>query len=235
MIMEKERAIQCVPVEMMGRLKELSTKLWEAKSPASVHLSAILEEFEHDIKSLGQIIKEYETDYAARLAAGQVKSGQKEERLKKEVEDLKARLEKSEAARDEAFKRLAEFRTAVSEREALLSELKMKTAEQEGELNSRYVARMQELYDKVSRKELALLARWEEKNRDLEAKVHEFEGARAARDKQLKLREKALEEEFNARKAELIKAFDRIRVGLEAREKALAGREPAKKTKGGAI
>ena len=137
--------------------------------------------------------------HAERLQAGHDKYEQKEGRLKKEIEDLKARLAKSEAARGEALKRLEEFRSVLSDRETLLAELKMRTAEQEGELNSKYVTRMQELYEKVSKKELDLLLRWEDKNRALEARSQEFEGERAARERQLKLREKALEEEFNSR------------------------------------
>ena len=39
------------------------------------------------------------------------------------------------------------------------------------------------------------------------------------------MREKALEEDLNGRKAELIKTFDRIRADLEAREKAVAAHE----------
>ena len=233
--MEKERAIQCVPVELMERLKDLAARLWESKSPASVHLTAILEEFEPDVKSLGQLVKEYDEDYAERLQAGQNKYEQKESRLKKEIESLGARLAKSEAARAAALKRLEEFRAVLSDRETLLAELKMRAAEQEGELNSKYVSRMQELYEKVSKKELDLLLRWEDKNRALEARSQEFEGERAARERQLKLREKALEEEFNSRKSELIKTFDRIREGLEAREKALAAREAQQPAKGGGI
>jgi chromosome segregation ATPase len=235
MIMEKERAIQCVPVELMERLKDLASRLWESKSPASVHLTAILEEFEPDVKSLGQLVKEYDEDYAERLQTGQNKYEQKEGRLKKEIEDLKARLAKSEAARAEALKRLEEFRAVLSDRETLLAELKMRTAEQEGELNSKFVTRMQELYERVSKKELDLLLRWEDKNRALEARSQEFESERAARERQLKLREKALEEEFNSRKSELIRTFDRIREGLEAREKSLAAREAPPPAKGGGI
>lgn len=233
--MEKERAIQCVPVELMERLKDLASRLWESKSPASVHLTAILEEFEPDVKSLGQLVKEYDEDYAGRLQAGQSKYEQKEGRLKKEIEDLKARLAKSETARAEALRRLEEFRAVLSDRETLLAELKMRTAEQEGELNSKFVTRMQELYEKVSKKELDLLLRWEDKNRALEARSQEFESERAARERQLKLREKALEEEFNSRKSELIRTFDRIREGLEAREKSLAAREAQQPAKGGGI
>jgi len=233
--MEKERAIQCVPVELMDRLRDLAAKLWDSKNPASVHLTAILEEFDPEVKALGNMIKEYEDDYAARNRAGQSRFEQKEARLKQELEDLKARLAKVEASRAEALKKLGEMRAASSERDAALAEVKQKTAEQEGDLNSKYVARMQELYEKVSKRELEMLARWEDKNRELEASAQEFESSRAAREKQLRAREKSLEEEFNARKAELIRTFDRIREGLEAREKALAAREAQDAGKGRGI
>ena len=57
----------------------------------------------------------------------------------------------------------------------------------------------------------------------------------AAKVKQLKTRELALEEDFNARKGDLIKTFDRIRAGLEAKEKELAEREAGRPAKGGAL
>ncbi|OGR80216.1 MAG: hypothetical protein A2X32_06125 [Elusimicrobia bacterium GWC2_64_44] len=229
--MEKEKAIQCVPVELIDRLKALAARLWSEKNPVSVHLNAVLEEFGPDLKSLGQIINDYETEYAGRAAKHREDCARGEARLRKEIEDLKARLAGSEAARAEALKRIEELRAALSEREDALGALKVKTSETEGDLNSRYVAKMQELYEKVNRKELDMLARWEEKNKSLETRSQEFEAQQATRGKQLKLRERALEEEFNARKAELIRTFDRIREGLEARERAL----PQAPAKGGGL
>lgn len=232
MIMEKERSIQCVPVDFVERLRVLAAKFWEEKNPASVHLNALLEEFGPDIKSLSHIIEEYESDYSGRLEAGRAKWESKEAGLRKEIEDLRARLARTETSRGEALKRLEALRALLSDKEAALAELKMRTSEAEESLNSKYVARMQELYEKVSRKELDMLARWEEKNKDLETRTQEFETARDARDRQLKIREKELEEEFLARKSELIRTFDRIREGLEAREKALAGREAKEQPQG---
>lgn len=229
--MEKEKAIQCVPVELIDRLKALAARLWSEKNPVSVHLNAVLEEFGPDLKSLGQIIGEYEAEYASRAAQHREVCARGEARLAKEIEELKGRLAGSEAARAEALKRIEELRAALSEREDALGALKVKTSETEGDLNSRYVAKMQELYEKVNKKELDMLARWEEKNKSLETRSQEFEARQAAGSRQLKLREKALEEEFNARKAELIRTFDRIREGLEARERAL----PQGPAKGGGI
>jgi vacuolar-type H+-ATPase subunit I/STV1 len=233
--MEKESAIQCVPVELIGRLKALASRLWSEKNPVSVHLNAVLEEFEPDVKSLGHIIKEYESEYSARLAQHQDACAAKEGRLRKELEDLTARLAGAETVRDEALRRVEEMRAALAERGNALSALKVKSSETEGDLNSRYVAKMQELYDKVNKKELDMLARWEEKNKSLETRSQEFEADLAARGRQQKLREKALEEEFNARKAELIRTFDRIREGLEVRERALAAGEAKTPAKGGAL
>jgi chromosome segregation ATPase len=233
--MEKERAIQCVPVELIERLKALAAKLWDDRNPASVQLNTILEEFGPDMKTLGNIIKDYEADYSGRLAASQSKFEQKESRLKKEVEDLKARQAGIESSRAEALKKSEELKAAFAARESLLADLRMKTTEDEGALNSKYVARMQELYEKVNKKELEMLSRWEEKNKAVETKLQELEGEYAARGRQLKLRERALEEDFNARKAELIKTFDRIRAGLEAKEKELSAREETAAKKGGTI
>lgn len=229
--MEKEKAIQCVPVELIDRLKALGSRLWAEKNPVSVHLNAVLEEFEPDVKSLGHIIKEYEAEYAGRAAQYREDCARGEARLRKELEEVKARLAGVETSRAEALKRIEELRAALSERENALGALKVKTSETEGDLNSRYVAKMQELYEKVNKKELDMLARWEEKNKSLETRSQEFEAQQAARDRQLKVREKALEEEFNARKAELIRTFDRIREGLEARERAL----PQAQAKGGGL
>ena len=235
MIMEKERAIQCVPVELLERLKALSAKLWEDRNPTSVHLNAILEEFEPDMKALSNTIKEYEAEYSSRVASSQSKFEQKEARLKKEAEDLRARLAAAERSLSEALKKNEELKSTFNEREALLAELRMKTSEDEGALNARYVARMQELYEKVNKKELEMLARWEDKNKAVEAKLQDLDGDYAAKVKQLKMRELALEEDFNARKADLIKTFDRIRAGLEAKEKELAEREEGRPAKGGTL
>lgn len=233
--MEKERAIQCVPVEMLERLKSMSAKLWEDRNPASVHLNAILEEFEPDVKALANTIKEYEAEYAGRAASSQSKFEQKEAWLKKELEELKTRLASAEASRSEAVRKNEELKAAFNAREAILAELRMKTAEDEGSLNTRYVIRMQELYEKVNKKELEMLTRWEDKNKALEAKQQDLDGDHAVKVKQLKMREMALEEDFNARKADLIKTFDRIRAGLEAKEKELAAREEGRPAKGGAL
>ncbi|OGR44974.1 MAG: hypothetical protein A2X35_06150 [Elusimicrobia bacterium GWA2_61_42] len=220
--MEKELAIQCVPAEMLQRLKALADRLWEDKNPASVHLNAILEEFEPDLKTLGHIIKEYEADYAGRLAFNEREHAQKESRLREEISDFSRRLFELDKEHAAGLKKIEELKAALNAREAVLSELKSKTLEDGSELNSKYVDKMQELYDRVNRKELEMLARWEEKNSGLDAKVQVLESDFAAKVKQFSLRERALEEDFKARKAELIKTFDRIRADLEAREKALA-------------
>lgn len=261
--MEKERAIQCVPVEMLERLKALAARFWEDRNPASVHLNAVLDEFEPDLRALGHVIKEYEADYSRRLASSQDEYAQKESLLRKMIEDLKARLAGVETSRAEALRRTEELKAALNAREELLAELKSKNAEYESGLNAKYSARMEELYSKVSKKEqemmaqweeknkaletkalelnakadkkeAEILARWEEKNKALETAARELESDYDAKGKQLKLREKALTEDFNAKKAELIKTFDRIRAGLEAKEKELASRE-AGRTPGGAL
>jgi hypothetical protein len=226
--MEKERAIQCVPEEMLARLKALAEKLWSDKNPASVHLNAVLEEFEPDIRALGQIIKEYETDYAGRLAFNEREHAQKESRLREEAADFGARVAELEKEHAAGMKKIEELKASLAAKDAALAELKAKAAEDESELNARYVAKMQELYDKVNRKELEMLSRWEERNKGLEAKVQSLESDFAAKARQFELRGKALEEDFNGRKAELIRTFDRIRADLDAREKALTERENRK-------
>jgi chromosome segregation ATPase len=231
--MEKERAIQCVPLEMLERLKGLGERLWNDKNPASVQLNAILEEFEPDLKSLGHIITEYEADYAGRLAFNEREHAQKEGRLKEEAADCCRRLAEMEKEHAAGLKRIEELKAALNAREAALSDLKSKTVEDGSQLNSKYVDKMQELYDRVNRKELEMLNRWEEKNKGLETKVQSLESDFAAKAKQFKLREKALEEDLNGRKAELIKTFDRIRADLEARERAVAAHEKKMGNKAG--
>lgn len=230
--MEKERAIQCVPVELMERLKALGDRLWADKNPASVQLNAILEEFDSDVKTLGHIVKEYETDFEGRLAIKVRDHARSEERLKEEAASASARLAKMQETHAEALKKIEELKSMLSARDAALAELKSKTLEDGSELNARYVEKMQELYDKVNRKELEMLARWEEKNKSLESKIQSLEGDAAAKAKQYALREKALAEDYNGRKAELIRTFDRIRAELEVRERALGERE-TKKAAGG--
>ena len=226
--MEKELAIQCVPVELLQRLKALAEKLWAGNNPASVHLNAILEEFDPDIKTLGHIVKEYETDYAQRLAFNEREHAQKEGRLKEDVEDRAARLSELEKDHLQGLKKIEELKAALLSREEALAELKSRQVEEESALNSKYVAKMQELYDKVNRKEMELLARWEEKNSSVETKLQALESDFEGRAKQYALKEKALEADFNGKKADLIRTFDRIRAELDAREKALAEREAKK-------
>jgi hypothetical protein len=212
---------------MLQRLKLLADQLWENKNPASVHLNAVLEEFAPDIRTLGNIVREYETDYAGRLAFNEREHAQKEGRLKEEAADYGARLTVLEKEHAAGLKKIEELKTSLAAREAALADLKAKTAEDQSDLNSKYVARMQDLYDRVNKKELEMLTRWEEKNRVLESKLESLESDYDAKTRQFKLREKAIEDDFNARKVELIRTFERGRADLDGREKALVARERA--------
>lgn len=232
--MEKERAIQCVPAELMERLRALASRLWEDKNPASVHLNAVLEEFEPDVKTLSHIIGQYETDYSGRIEQKEKEFGQREKRLREETEELAKRFAALESSHSAALRKIAELKAALGVKESELAEVSARTAEDESALNAKYVAKMQELYDKVSRKELEMLARWEEKNKGIDGKIQALDNDYAAKMKQVRLRELALEEDFNARKSELIRTFDKIKTGLEAREKALADKEAAAR-KGGSV
>lgn len=233
--MEKEHQMQCVPTELLDRLRGLAARLWAEKSPGAVHLSALMEEFGAELRTLGNVLKQYQEEYVSQLAASQNRFDQKEARLRKEIEDLKVLAARNEGEKQEMLKRQEELRTHLAASEKMLGGLKAQAAEKEGELNAKYVASMEELYGKVNMKERDMLTRWEEKNRSLDVKELELENRFSTREKQLKMREKALEEDFNARKTELIKTFDRIRDGLEAREKALAEREAQMQAKGGSI
>jgi hypothetical protein len=223
--MENETPIKCVPVEMVERLKKLSAKLWNDKNPAGVHLGAILDEFDSDIKALSGVVQEYEADYAVRLQFAEEGYKEKTRTLEKDLAECRSRLSVLAAARDESDAHAAELRESLKIKEAELTGFGARFAEKEAELNSKYVARMRELYDKVSRKELELLSRWEEKNKSVDGKCGALESAYAAKARQLQLREKALEEEFNARKEELIRTFDRVRLELDVRETEISKRE----------
>jgi len=230
--MEKETPVQCVPLEMMARLKKLLSRLWEENNPAGVHLGAIMDEFGSDIKALSGVIREYETDYSSRLKAAKEEHREKVQALESELAVCRGRLSGLEKTRGETSKKVAELEEALRGREAECSMFSVRLTEEESQLNSKYVAKMQELYDRVNRKEREMFAGWEEKNKALEAKYGALDGKYntleteyGAKARQFKLREKALEDEFRARKGELIKTFDKIRLELDAREADISARE----------
>ncbi|HNW43231.1 MAG TPA: hypothetical protein PKI19_01930 [Elusimicrobiales bacterium] len=223
--MEKELPIQCVPAALLARLKALAERLWADNNPSSVHLNAILEEFSPDVKALGQVVSEYEADCSGRLAAREAEHATREARLKDEIRALKekgAELEKEDPG---LLAKIAELKAAVRARDERLDELQAKAAEQERELNLKYVAKMQELYEQINEKELGMLAKWEEKSKKIEARAHTLEEEYDKRARELEQREKALEEDAKARKAEFLHIFDHIRAELEARGQALAAHE----------
>ncbi|PIU20789.1 MAG: hypothetical protein COT18_00410 [Elusimicrobia bacterium CG08_land_8_20_14_0_20_59_10] len=225
--MEKGRDIQCVPAEMLARLKALAERLWADNNPSSVHLTALLEEFEPDMKALGQIVKEYETEFSSRLSSKEGEFTRKEERLKEKIQTLNSRLSALESEHASGAKKTEELKKAFKDTEVHLGEVRAGAMETEREMNLKYVSKMQELYDRVNKKEQEMLSDWEEKNRTLENRLQALDGDHAERMRQLKFREKALGEDARARKAELIRTFDRIREDLDARERSVAARERA--------
>jgi len=223
--MDKEKPIQCVPAELMERLKALLARLWDEKNPAAVHLGALMEEFDAEIKALGGIVKEYEADFSGRLKLMEEGCQERTRVAENEAAACKARLAAVESARAESLKKAAQLEDDFQRKDAEMAGLKAKLSEEEAKLNSKYVSRMQELYDRVSRKEMDMFLRWEEKNKELEGRYAALEAEYAGRIRELKLREKTMDAEVNAGKEELIKTFDKARLDLEAREEALASRE----------
>ena len=223
--MEKETPVQCVPLEMIAALKKLLSRLWEDNNPAGVHLGAIMDEFESDIKALSGVIREYETDFSSRLKLMKEKHGEDVQALRSELEACRARLSGVEKTRSESSRNVYELEESLKRKEDECSALSFRLAEEESRLNSKYVAKMQELYDRVSRKEHETLAHWEEKNTVLEARCLAIETEYAARVRQFKLLEKTLEDEFKVRKVELIKTCDRIMLEVDARQTELSARE----------
>jgi hypothetical protein len=209
----------------MERLKKLLARLWEDKNPAAVHLGAIMDEFEPDVKSLSGVVREYEADSASR--AKFIEEGYKNRvrALEDDLAGYKARMAGLADAREENLKATVELGEALKAKEAELAALRFKAADDEARLNSKYVSKMQELYDVVSRKEMDMFTRWEEKNKELEGKIGALESDNEGKIRELKLKEKALEAEVNTRKEELLKTFDRVRLEFEARERDLAARE----------
>jgi hypothetical protein len=212
---------------MIVRLKKLLSRLWDDNNPAGVHLGAIMDEFESDIKTLSGVIREYETDFSSRIRLAKEEYGERVLALESELADYRGRLAGLEKTRGENSKKVFELEDALKNREAECSALSVRLAEEESQLNSKYVAKMQELYDRVSQKEQEMLARWEEKNRGLETKYGALETEYGTKARQFKLREKTLEDDFRARKGELIKTFDRMRFELDARDGSLSARETA--------
>lgn len=225
--MEKERVIKCVPAEMLERLKALAERLWAESNPSSVHLTAVLEEFEPDMKALGQIVKEYEAEFSGRLSSREREFAKREARLKEKIQVLDVRLSAMENERSAEAMKMKELGKALRDAEASREEAQTEAMEIERELNVKYVSKMQELYDRVNKKEQEMLSDWEEKNKTLENRLEAMEGDHDERMRQLRFKEKALEEDAKARKAELIRTFDRIREDLDARERSVISRERA--------
>ncbi|KAF0127003.1 MAG: hypothetical protein FD189_768 [Elusimicrobia bacterium] len=232
--MEKEKAVKCVPLDLVRNLQTLSRRLWDEKNPAAVHVSALIEEFGDEVTSMEKVLGEYEAGYAGRLAIAEREHAEKAAVLEAQISDLKDRVAAGDAERAGLHGRIAQLSDELRKKESALADARAAGAENESGLNSRYVARMKELYDKLNRKELEMLSSWEEKNGELERRdgalrelEADIEKRLAAGKKALAGRESALEDEFALKKAELIKTFERARAELQAREKSLAGREAA--------
>ena len=223
--MEKERAIQCVPSELLARFKALAERLWAENNPSAVHINAILDEFGPDIKALGHVVSEYEADCASRLAIRDEEHARAEARIKEEVQALKHSIAALEVENAAVLEKTAGLKAEIRAGEARQDELKAKAIETERELNLKFVAKTQELYDQLNKKDLEMLAKWEEKNRKLEARAQAMEEENAGRAGRFEARENELEAEALARKVEFMKVFDRISGELAAREKALIAQE----------
>lgn len=225
--MEKEKAIKCVPLDLVRNLQTLSRRLWDEKNPAAVHVSALIEEFGDEVTSMEKVLGEYEAGYAGRLAIAEREHAEKVSVLEAQIRDLKDRVAAADAERAGLHKKMTELAEVLRRKEAELADARAAGAESESELNSRYVSRMQELYDKLNKKEQEMLASWEEKGREMELRAQAQEKARVEKARALDAREKIMEDEFSLKKAELIKTFERARAELQAREKSLAEREAA--------
>ncbi|MDT8286034.1 MAG: hypothetical protein RQ748_02900 [Elusimicrobiales bacterium] len=225
--MEKEKAVKCVPLDLVRNLQALSKRLWDEKNPAAVHVSALVEEFGDEVTSMEKVLGEYEAGYAGRLAIAEREHAEKAAVLEAQIRDLKERVAATDAERAGLHKKMTELAEALRRKESELADARAAGAESESELNSRYVARMQELYDKLNKKEQEMLSSWEEKSRELELRAQAQEKSRVEKARSLDARESILEDEFALKKAELIKTFERARAELQAREKSLAEREAA--------
>ena len=230
--MEKEMMVQCVPGALFSNQSPARAALG-GEEPAAVHLNALLNEFDVEMKSL-EVVQEYEADYASRLSFMEKQYKDKINSLENELSEHKSRVAALDSARAESAAKLDDLAQALKAKEAEFADFKARSSETESDLNLKYSARMQELYDRVNRKETDMIARWEDKNRTLDSRSGEVENVFAARVRQFRLKEKALEDDFNSRKAELIRTFDRIRLEFEAREEKLAAAEKRTSREGGA-
>ena len=87
--------------------KALLERLWEEKNPAAVHLNALLNEFDVEMKSL-EVVQEYEADYASRLSFMEKQYKDKINSLENELSEHKSRVAALDSARAESAAKLDE-------------------------------------------------------------------------------------------------------------------------------
>ena len=195
--------VQCVPADMVDRLKQLLVRLWETKNPAAHSLSAVLSDFEPDTRVLSEAIldvtikersialKENEKNYAA-----------EKEKLQAELERISEEVRASAAVRLEKIK--ASF---VCEKAELEKELKEKRQELEKEFAERAARQAEELALKEQH-----LASTHNKVKELEKRVAGLNDAHHA-ELMDKVREKEADfrlrlEQFNKEKAANAKSLE---------------------------
>ena len=87
--MEKTKHVQCVPADMVNRLKQLLVRLWETKNPASHSLSAILTDFAPDTKVLSEAVLDVSIkERSIALKENEKTYAEEKEKLRAELERL---------------------------------------------------------------------------------------------------------------------------------------------------
>lgn len=245
--MEKEKLVHYVPADMVNRLKKLLVRLWETKNPASAYLSAILKDFELEVRSLNDTILDISSRERDTTIREKEKNWARErENLRDEaergLEELRAaaeaRLEKTKVSFACEKAELSEANSrAQREIEALASEnrkMSERAADQENELKKRLFEakaeyeresgrRVQKTVEEITGRLLLALNAAEKKNEDAAA-----EAARATKES-ARLKEALVErtrqlEESIARQAEELEVKEHDLVSLRATARELERR-----------
>lgn len=227
--MEKERAIQCVPVEMLARLKALAERLWSDNNPSSVHINAILEEFAPDVKALGYVVSEYEADCASRVLARHEEHTRAEARLQEEIQALKNTVAALENENASALENTAELRAAVRAGDARLDELKSKSLAAERELKSKLAEMEREAKARTMEVEREVKSKTVEAERELRSKALDTEEELKSKAMEVErelnhkyvARTQELYDQLNKKELELLAKWEEKNKELEARARAV--------------
>lgn len=220
-----ENKIKCVPQEFIDRVREFEKKLWDAKHPLSVELSSIFGEFEDEIIPFDELSSNISKDYKAKMEHLSDNYKEKIKEYEGELNEIREENNKFKKNIEDLKNKLSEAEILIKQKEEDIYKVRAEVSEEKSRLIKEFSIKAEELYENMRAKEEAMLKKWEEKNKILEQKMMSLEREYMKKIQELRLKEKMLNDDFNLRKKELIKTFDRMRIDLENREKMLFERE----------